>query len=61
MNKNRHIIGELQDFFVNSDSSKAINSISAIMNSIRILSFVFTDLSLAVKMVIIWMVLRDLV
>ena len=36
MNKNRHIIGELQEFFANNDSSKAINSISTIMNSIRI-------------------------
>ena len=38
MNKNRHIIGELQEFFTNSDASKAINSISTIMNSIRIQS-----------------------
>lgn len=38
MNKNRHIIGELQEFFANNDSSKAINSISTIMNSIRIQS-----------------------
>ena len=36
MNKNRHIIGELQEFFANKDSGKAINSLSAIMNSIRI-------------------------
>jgi len=36
MNKNRHIIGELQEFFANNDASKAINSISTIMNSIRI-------------------------
>ena len=38
MNKNRHIIGELQAFFTNNDASKAINSISTIMNSIRIQS-----------------------
>ena len=38
MNKNRHIIGEFQEFFANNDSSKAINSISTIMNSIRIQS-----------------------
>lgn len=38
MNKNRHIIGELQEFFANNDASKAINSISTIMNSIRIQS-----------------------
>ena len=38
MNKNRHIIGELQEFFASNDSSKAINSISIIMNSIRIQS-----------------------
>ncbi len=38
MNKNRYIIGELQEFFANNDSSKAINSISTIMNSIRIQS-----------------------
>lgn len=38
MNKNRHIIGELQEFFAKNDSSKAINSISTIMNSIRIQS-----------------------
>ena len=38
MNKNRHIIGELQEFFANKDSSKAINSISTIMNSLRIQS-----------------------
>lgn len=38
MNKNRHIIGELQAFFTNNDASKAINSTSAIMNSIRIQS-----------------------
>ena len=31
MNKNRHIIGELQEFFANNDASKAINSISSIM------------------------------
>lgn len=37
MNKNRHIIGELQEFFANNDSGKAINSISTI-NSIRIQS-----------------------
>ena len=36
MNKNRHIIGELQEFFANNDASKAINNISTIMNSIRI-------------------------
>ena len=36
MNKNRHIISELQEFFANNDSSQAINSISTIMNSIRI-------------------------
>ena len=36
MNKNRHIIGELQEFFANNDAGKAINSISTIMNSIRI-------------------------
>ncbi len=38
MNKNRYIIGELQEFFAKNDSSKAINSISTIMNSIRIQS-----------------------
>ena len=38
MNKDRHIIGELQEFFANNDASKAIKSISAIMNSIRIQS-----------------------
>ena len=38
MNKNRHIICELQDFFANNDASKAINSISTIMNSLRIQS-----------------------
>ena len=38
MNKYRHIIGELQEFFASNDSSKAINSISTIMNSIRIQS-----------------------
>ena len=38
MNKNRHIIGELQAFFTNNDASKAINCISTIMNSIRIQS-----------------------
>ncbi len=41
MNKNRHTIGELQAFFRNNDASKAINSISTIMNSIRIQSKVF--------------------
>lgn len=38
MNKNRHIICELQEFFANNDASKAINSISTIMNSLRIQS-----------------------
>ena len=38
MNKNRHIIGELQEFFANKDSGKAINSLSTVMNSIRIQS-----------------------
>ena len=38
MNKNRHIIGELQDFFEDKDSNKAISSISTIMNSIRLQS-----------------------
>ena len=38
MNKNRHIIGELQAFFTNNDTSKAINNISTIMNSIKIQS-----------------------
>jgi len=38
MNKNRHIICELQEFFANNDTSKAINCISTIMNSIRIQS-----------------------
>ena len=38
MNKNRHIIGELQAFFTNNDASKAINCISTIMNSVRIQS-----------------------
>ena len=42
MNKNRHIIGELQDFFANNDASKAINSISTIMNNIRIQSKVIS-------------------
>lgn len=37
MDKNRHIIGELQESFANNDSGKAINSISTIINSIRIL------------------------
>lgn len=36
MNKNRHILCELQEFFANNDSSKAINRISTIMNRIRI-------------------------
>ena len=38
MNKNRHIVGELQDFFANNDVGKAINSISTIMSSIKIQS-----------------------
>lgn len=38
MDKNRHIISELQQFFANNDASKAINSISTIMSSIRIQS-----------------------
>ena len=38
MNKKIYIIGKLQKFFANNDSSKATNSISAIMNSIRIQS-----------------------
>ena len=39
INKDRHIIGELQEFLqTNNDASKAINSISNIMNSIRIQS-----------------------
>ena len=38
MNKNRHIICELQEFFANNDACKAINSISTIMNSLRIQS-----------------------
>ena len=38
MNKNRHIFGELQEFFVNNDSSKAINSIriqSKVIGSVK--------------------------
>ena len=40
LNKNRHIICELQEFFANNDAGKAINSsnkqhINTIMNSIR--------------------------
>lgn len=35
MNKNRHIIGELQELFANNDASKAVNSISTIMDSMR--------------------------
>ncbi len=38
MNKNRHIISELQDFFKDNDDSKAIYHISKIMNSITIQS-----------------------
>lgn len=38
MNRNRHIISEHQEFFAKNDSSKAINRISIIMNSIRIQS-----------------------
>ena len=46
MNKNRHIIGlsvNSKSFFANNDSSKAINSISAIMNSLRIQSKVIVS------------------
>ena len=38
MNKNRQIIGELQDFFRHNDASKAIQSIISIMNSLVIQS-----------------------
>lgn len=38
MDKNRHIIGELQEFFANNDAGKAINEISIIINDIRIQS-----------------------
>lgn len=38
MKKNRHFIGDLHVFFANNDASKAINSISTIMNCIRIQS-----------------------
>lgn len=38
MNKNRHIICELQESFAKYDYSKAINLISTIMNRIRIQS-----------------------
>lgn len=38
MNKNRHIISELQNFFANNNAGMAIYSISTIMNSIRIQS-----------------------
>lgn len=47
MNKNRHIIRELQEFFANNDSSKAINSISTIMNSIRIQSKVIGSVNMS--------------
>lgn len=36
MNKNRDIIGELQDFFGNNDTGKAVYSISTVMSSIKI-------------------------
>lgn len=39
MNKNRHIIGELQEFFANNDASKAIKSISAKMFKTSLLVF----------------------
>ena len=32
MNKNRHIIGELQEFLANYESYKAINSIYSIVS-----------------------------
>lgn len=35
MNKNRNIIGALQEFFANNKFGKEINSISIIMSSIR--------------------------
>ena len=38
MNKNRQIIGELQDFFRHNDASKAIQSIISIMNCLVIQS-----------------------
>lgn len=38
MNKNRHIISELQEFFAKNDATNAITSISTIMNSLRIQS-----------------------
>lgn len=38
MNKNRHIIGELQDFFKHDDASNAIQSIISKMNSLVIQS-----------------------
>lgn len=38
MHKNRHIVGEVQEFFANNDASKAIYCILTIMNSIRIQS-----------------------
>lgn len=36
MNKDRHILGGLQEFFTNKESDKAITVISRVMNSIRI-------------------------
>ena len=38
MNKNRHIISELQEFFENNEATNAITSISTIMKSLRIQS-----------------------
>ena len=38
MNKNRQIISELQSFFKHNDASKAIKSITTVMNSLSIQS-----------------------
>lgn len=45
MNKSRHIIGEFQEFTANNDAGKAINSMSTIMNNIRIQGTVIRELT----------------